>query len=126
MKSTVIIILIVGVMAAFSFSIMFFPINHSPTESEGITPLPGGGGELTIISPPKHDFPSVGDTVIVSVIGHGGQVGVVRAFYESKAFIYVDFVTKCCNGWYDPTFNKILPYKAEWTHATKQAEANGN
>lgn len=84
----------------------------------------GCGEQSREIIETAETFPDVGDTVIVSVIGHGAKVGIVRACYPArKNFVYVRFLDNTCNGWYDPDFERILPYKAEWNRLTKEAES---
>lgn len=81
-------------------------------------------GQDNTYLPSKKSSPQKGDTVIVSVIGHGAQVGIARAFW--KKFIYVDFITKCCNGWYDPELNSFFPYSKSWTDINYKLKSNGN
>jgi len=53
----------------------------------------------------------IGDTVMVSVIGHGMERGVLMAYCQENYYIIFD--NRGLSSWYDD-YNKILPYKTEW------------
>jgi hypothetical protein len=75
----------------------------------------GCGGCGSGIPPFNRSF-SVGDTVVVDVIGHGASAGIVRKEYDGD--YYIDFFSCNCNAFYRAS--DIHPYTPSWDKIPKK------